>query len=95
MILLKDSAYAGGPAVAAIAIGLAIHLACNLAFLVGYIRMVRLKRVDNENGEEQEEPANSYRYKAIIILSTVFTFRTYKLLEANLFLDRHPADRPK
>jgi hypothetical protein len=96
VLLLKNAYYSvGSPALLAVVIGLIVHLLANVTFLVAYCRMVCLKRVQNETSEEQEAPVSSLRHKVIIVLSAIFTLRTYKLLEANLFLDRNPVDRPR
>jgi hypothetical protein len=49
VVVMKDSTYAvGGSSVVAVALGLVFHFLCNIAFLIAYIRMVHLKKVENE-----------------------------------------------
>lgn len=98
VLVLKNGEYGvGSEAMAAVAVGLVSHLLVNVVFGVGFLRIVGMRRVSNEEGfgeEEQASPPSQIRYRVILVLSVLFTFQTYKLLFANLFLDRKNPSLP-
>ena len=55
VLVLKNGIYGvGSEAMAAVAVGLVCHLLGNIAFGIGYVRIVGMRRVSNEgNGEEE------------------------------------------
>lgn len=93
VVLLKSSTYSlPASAVTPIAIGLVVHLVSNIAFLVGFLRIIYKNRVGNDedvtlDGQRQFS-MKSTSFKVIMALSVIFSFKTFKLLFANLFVDR-------
>lgn len=98
VLVLKNGMYGvGSEAMAAVAVGLVFHLLANVAFGVGFVKIVGMRRVSNEEGngeEEQPSTPSQIRYRVILVLSVLFSFQTYKLLFANLFLDRKNPSLP-
>lgn len=98
VLVLKNGMYGvGSEAMAAVAVGLVFHLFANVAFGVGFVKIVGMRRVSNEEGKgEEEQPSapSQIRYRVILVLSVLFSFQTYKLLFANLFLDRKNPSLP-
>ena len=90
VIAAKNSSYnisAGSTTV--ILIGLIMHLLSNIAFMVGYCCIVQKNRVAAESVEEEgKEEEVSVRHTIVMVMSVCFTFRSYKLLFSNLFVDR-------
>ena len=62
-----------------------MHILSNVAFAVGYCCIVKKNRVAVEDGEEEEVPV---RHRIVMVMSVCLTFRSYKLLFSNLFVDR-------
>ena len=93
VILLKSSTYSlPESAVTAIAVGLVVHLLTNIGFLIGFLRIIYKNRVENNedvtlDGQRQFS-MKSTSFKVIMALSIIFSFKTFKLLFANLFVDR-------
>lgn len=93
VILIKSSTYSLPSAVTtAVAVGLIIHFASNIAFLVGFFRIIYKNRVENNediqlDGQRQFS-MKSTSFKVIMVFSIIFSFKTFKLLFANLFVDR-------
>ena len=70
-------------------IAFACHIICNLLFLIWSIRECCRKEA------KDEEEGGKVREGVVTILSVLFTFRSVKLLFANLFLDRNRPARRK
>lgn len=97
VLVFKNGMYGvGSEAMAAVAVGLVFHLLANVAFGVGFVKIVGMRRVSNEEGNGEEDPSapSQIRYRVILIMSVLFSFQTYKLLFANLFLDRKNPSLP-
>ena len=89
VIAAKNSSYSiSTGSTTVILIGLVMHILSNVAFAVGYCCIVQKNRVVAENGEEEKEEEVSVRHRIVMVLSVVITFRSYKLLFSNLFVDR-------
>lgn len=60
VLVLKNGEYGvGSEAMAAVAVGLVCHLLANVAFGIGFVRIVGMRRVSNEEGNVAEEQASA------------------------------------
>lgn len=93
VLLMKGSTYSlSSMTINALVIGIIAHFASNIAFLIGFLRIIYKNRVDNNDdvtldGQRQFSMKNT-SFKVIMALSIIFSFKTFKLLFANLFIDR-------
>lgn len=55
VLVLKNGVYGvGSEAIAAAAVGLVCHLLANIAFGIGFVKIVGMRRVSNEGNEVEE-----------------------------------------
>jgi len=101
IVLLKNMSYSiSGISNILLIAGLLVYVISNIIFAIGYYCIVqKQKRVTNSHEPNQGEEENwdshvektiSIRNKVLLVLSTLFTMKTYKILYSNLFITRQP-----